>query len=108
MPKFIVTLMEVAYYDIIVEAENEEDAAVAAEAAFVNADNISDYLTGCEDREAYNIERMSDEMAAELVAVDPTNRYPMSDWQYEVANNYTKLGYVEWVEHQIEAEGGAA
>ena len=28
--------------------------------------------------------------------------YPVEDWQYEVANGDTRLGYREWVEHQKE------
>lgn len=28
--------------------------------------------------------------------------YPIEDWKYEVANNDTKLGYKEWLEHKIE------
>lgn len=28
--------------------------------------------------------------------------YPIADWQHEVANGDTKLGYVEWVTHQKE------
>lgn len=26
--------------------------------------------------------------------------YPVKDWQYEVANGDTRLGYKDWVEHQ--------
>lgn len=33
-------------------------------------------------------------------------RYPRSDWQYEVQNGDTKLGYREWVEHSIERDDG--
>lgn len=29
--------------------------------------------------------------------------YPVKDWQYEVANNDTRLGYQEWVKHQKES-----
>jgi hypothetical protein len=32
------------------------------------------------------------------------DRFPVSDWRYEVANDDTRLGYQEWVEHQREAE----
>lgn len=28
--------------------------------------------------------------------------YPPEDWQYEVANGDTRLGYREWVEHKKE------
>ena len=31
--------------------------------------------------------------------------YPVEDWQYEVGNDDTRLGYWEWVSHRIE-EGG--
>lgn len=32
------------------------------------------------------------------------HKYPRSDWQYEVQNGYTKLGYDEWLEHKLESE----
>lgn len=32
--------------------------------------------------------------------------YPHEDWRYEVLNGYTNLGYLEWVDHQIEADSG--
>jgi hypothetical protein len=31
------------------------------------------------------------------------SEFPRSDWQAEVANADTQLGYWEWVEHQIES-----
>ena len=31
-------------------------------------------------------------------------KYPRSDWQYEVSNGDTSLGYDEWLEHKIESE----
>ncbi len=34
----------------------------------------------------------------------PSEMFPVSDWQYEVANGDTKLGYDEWLEHRIESE----
>ena len=30
--------------------------------------------------------------------------FPLSDWQYEVANGDTKLGYENWYAHRKEAE----
>ncbi len=33
--------------------------------------------------------------------------YPVADWQYEVANDDTRLGYWEWVEAQREHAEGA-
>jgi hypothetical protein len=33
---------------------------------------------------------------------DVCSQYPLEDWRNEVANNDTRLGYREWVEHQLE------
>ena len=33
---------------------------------------------------------------------DEDSEFPVSDWRYEVANDDTRLGYREWVEHQRE------
>jgi len=30
--------------------------------------------------------------------------YPVKDWQHEVADGDTRLGYIGWVNHQIEAD----
>jgi hypothetical protein len=30
--------------------------------------------------------------------------YPLSDWQYEVSNGDTQLGYAEWCLHKAEAD----
>lgn len=66
MPKFTVTLREVAYYDIIVDADNAEQAEEAAEEVFVQSSDILSFFTHCEDREAWNVEPLSDEMAARI------------------------------------------
>jgi hypothetical protein len=29
--------------------------------------------------------------------------YPRSDWEYEVANRDTRLGYWDWAYHQVES-----
>jgi len=31
--------------------------------------------------------------------------YPPEDWRYLVANGETRLGYWEWVQHEIELAG---
>lgn len=38
-----------------------------------------------------------------------SERYPVRDWQYEVANGDTRLGYDEWLNVKIDQEepGGA-
>lgn len=33
------------------------------------------------------------------------DEYPVSDWQYEVANGDTRLGYEEWLKRRKDAEG---
>lgn len=35
---------------------------------------------------------------------DSDKDYPVSDWQYEVANGDTRLGYHEWLACQHEEE----
>lgn len=32
------------------------------------------------------------------------DRYPVSDWQYEVANGDTRLGYNEWLKVKLDSE----
>lgn len=29
--------------------------------------------------------------------------FPVEDWKYEVANDDTRLGYLDWVKHQRDA-----
>jgi hypothetical protein len=31
-------------------------------------------------------------------------RYPKGDWQYDVANGDTVLGYADWLAHNIEID----
>lgn len=38
------------------------------------------------------------------VDLSQPDRFLLKDWQYEVANGDTLLGYAEWVKHQTEAE----
>jgi hypothetical protein len=33
-----------------------------------------------------------------------TDAFPLADWKYEVANNDTRLGYVEWCRNKAEAD----
>jgi hypothetical protein len=33
---------------------------------------------------------------------DEDSEFPVADWRYEIANDDTRLGYREWVEHQRE------
>jgi hypothetical protein len=35
----------------------------------------------------------------------PERKYPESDWQYEVANGDTRVGYAEWLANKVEMEG---
>ena len=38
----------------------------------------------------------------------PDTLYPIADWQIEVANNYTQLGYRDWAAHQRESHKESA
>ena len=33
----------------------------------------------------------------------PEEIYPIEDWRYDVANGDTKLGYKDWVNHNVES-----
>lgn len=44
---------------------------------------------------------------AELIEVLDEDLYSVTDWQQEVANGDTILGYVDWVEHKIEIQEAA-
>jgi len=35
-------------------------------------------------------------------------RFPKEDWRYEVQNGDTRLGYEDWVEHNVEAKAADA
>ncbi len=39
-----------------------------------------------------------------LLRKDEEERFPAKDWQYEVANGDTKLGYTYWLQHRLESE----
>ena len=38
---------------------------------------------------------------------DEVPGHPVEDWRYEVANNDTRLGYLDWVQHRAEADPDA-
>lgn len=46
-----------------------------------------------------------DEELKDVWAVDD-ERYPRSDWKYEVQNGDTNFGYHDWLIHKIESENG--
>ena len=33
------------------------------------------------------------------------DRFPIQDWKYDVASDDTKLGYEDWVKHNVESAG---
>lgn len=41
----------------------------------------------------------------ETFVVGTSDKYPVRDWRYEVANGDTVLGYQEWLSNKIEQEG---
>jgi hypothetical protein len=42
-------------------------------------------------------------MKGKKMKITPADFWPKEDWQYDVANGDTKLGYEEWLEHQEES-----
>ena len=55
--RYRVTIEEVASYEVIVEAENEEQAGELAEEQFVNATDITQFPCEVHAREIGNVER---------------------------------------------------
>ena len=56
MKKFVVTLTELVVYKVPVEAETEDDAADAAEEAFVQATEGNSFFHHVEERDATDVE----------------------------------------------------
>lgn len=42
---------------------------------------------------------------SELLPANPEDMFPYCDWRYDVANGDTRLGFDEWLEHQLEGAG---
>jgi hypothetical protein len=95
MPKYKVHVCRTAYshLDIEVEAKNSKTAMQKAE------DEADDrvFPTGLPRYEAQGYTRLDK-------PEEESKKYPKSDWQYEVKNGDTVLGYKEWVEHRIESD----
>lgn len=73
--------------------------------------DVSGYADTCHDSEEDREQLLA--YAVSLLrnlpegAVQVWGEYPgheVADWQYEVANGDTRLGYWEWVRHQIEIQ----
>ena len=65
MPKYVVTLEERITYDVIVEADNNEDAVDYADAVFCDsADPDAEFGSCFLGREAINTEELTGEQAA--------------------------------------------
>ena len=79
--------------DDIVESKLVHDF-VACRCGAIFVDGGHDYLRRGGD--PGNIEDLSE---TEYVGQE---MFPVEDWQYEVGNGDTLLGYREWLEHQIE------
>lgn len=100
MPKFDVTMKETIYYDLVVEAEDEEEAEDAAEALFVQS--VDPYVTfdgRADERSASNVQLAHfDEMLSEAVlAKEPDIRDLLA----------RALDYVErFAEQNGEPDGG--
>jgi hypothetical protein len=91
MPKYKVHICRIAYQhlDIEVEAPNALNAMRKAE------DEAGNHEFPTENTSKY-----------EAQGCTKVEKYPKSDWEYEVRNNDTALGYKEWVEHRKESDKG--
>lgn len=57
MPKFCVTFEEVNYYEVVVEADSEEEATEKATEKLCNDDHEAFFIS-CAEREISNIEEV--------------------------------------------------
>jgi hypothetical protein len=53
---------------------------------------------------SWDFGRRDKHLEAKFGADGEDDRYPRSDWRYEVAQNDTKLGYFEWLWHRYESD----
>lgn len=84
--------MRVSKYEVL----EEMDLATLRDFVFANSNLLRSYQVTMPAESSLDV-------AIEAVVEDHTD-YPRSDWQYEVSNGDTKLGYAEWLEHKLEAE----
>lgn len=92
--------------------EEDSDAAVIM-AAFPHLFTLDEVKTAAEqiEAEAKHCANRPDRLAIiragqsgdDAPTVEADEKYPLSDWQYEVGNGDTKLGYAEWWAHRVEA-----
>ena len=96
MPKYKIHVCRIAYshLDIEVEAKNSKTAMQKAE------DEAGNHTFPTENTSEYEAQGWTRVDKPEK----ESKKYPKSDWQYEVKNGDTKLGYKEWVEHRKEAD----
>ena len=96
--RYNVTLERISRYRVVLALE-AEDRDKARERAFELANNqlVSWEFAGHSSLVALETEE------CEYTFTDPHPEYPVTDWQYEVANAYTCLGYHEWVVDKLEA-----
>ena len=45
---------------------------------------------------------------SDIAILQPTDRFPVEDWRYDVTNGDTRLGYLDWLEHNMESEANDA
>jgi len=94
--------------------------SMPSELGFSPVEAVEDFISymegGSARNYAYDVDygygiRFTVDMADNPPTVRPTparitesEHYPASDWQYEVANGDTRLGYIEWLQHKLDAE----
>lgn len=99
MPKYLVEWEEnrLIGYETVVEAENEQDAKWAiindVDSIRTNTEEIEYDHPATNGPEFITIENIT----LQLGHWGEDKDFQVSDWQDEVANNCTRLGYWEWV-----------
>jgi len=94
MKRFHVIAFEKHFYHAEVEAESGEEALRKA-VMEMNKDDFED-----DDRREWWIDDR-DEQPEEIISPPPSHwdeqpGHPVEDWRYEIANDDTRLGYLDW------------
>ena len=100
--RFLPTMSNEEWYcgQILSIEENVNDGRMSV-ASIVPEDKAVQYREPVWRRRSSEVEKVITDTVETSDVDDPD--YPVRDWQYQVANGDTRLGYAEWVRNEREA-----
>lgn len=95
--RYIARIERLSRYNALVTVEADTPEQAYDEAYRIVNDNKVDWeFVGHSEPKAIELS------GGQYTLEDPHPDYPVADWQYEVANADTCLGYHDWVVHRLE------